>query len=313
MPNQAVVPSSSAGVGVLSAAHRRVSWGAVLAGVAVALSIQLLLNLLGLGIGASTIDIRQGNAPGSGLAIGAGIWFAVSTLLSLLAGGWAAGRLAGVADRRDGMLHGFTTWSITSIVTIYLLSSAAGSLIGGSFALLGKAGSASSAGVSALAPSVTGLISQTTGVTPADVKQQAGDVASDPRFQTFVTQLVGQNNVTPEARQSLVDLIAQKQRITPEQANSEVSTWQQKLEQAKEQAKATAAIAADNAAAGLSKTALWSFAALLLGAIAASFGGLLGSSGVRTPLLPFEQTRYSRPAEEEVVADEQISLSRSKR
>ena len=47
---------------------RRVSWGAILAGVAISLSLQLLFNILGLGVGASTIDVRQDGAPGSGLA-----------------------------------------------------------------------------------------------------------------------------------------------------------------------------------------------------------------------------------------------------
>ena len=40
----------------------RVSWGAVLAGVVVALVTQLILNLLGIGIGAATLD------PAAGLA-----------------------------------------------------------------------------------------------------------------------------------------------------------------------------------------------------------------------------------------------------
>ena len=223
------------------------------------------------------MDVRAGDTPGSGLAIGAGIWFAVSALLSLCGGGWAAGRLAGVPNRKEGMLHGFTTWSITSLVTIFLLSSAAGSIIGGSAALLGKAGSVTGQSAGSIAPGVTDLVSQATGITPSDVKQQAGDLVSDPRFQTFVSQSVTQGSVTPEARQSLVDLVAQKQSVSPEQANSEVSAWQQKLLQAKETAKNSAITAADITASGVSKAALWTFAALLLGAIAATIGGLLGA------------------------------------
>lgn len=109
------------------------------------------------------------------------------------------------------------------------------------------------------------------------MKQQAGDLVSDPRFQTFVSQSVSQGSVTPEARQNLVALVSQKQNVSPEQANQEVSDWQQKSEQAKEQAKTTAANAADSAASGVSRAGLWSFVALLLGAIAASIGGALGT------------------------------------
>lgn len=285
---------------------RRISWGAIFAGVAIALSIQLLLNLLGLGIGASTINVRQGDTPGSGLAVGAGVWFAVSALLSLFAGGWAAGRLAGVPNREDGLLHGFTTWSVTTIATICLLSSAVGGLIGGSASLLGKVGSLSGQGASSIAPGVTDLVSQATGVTPADVKQQAGDLVSDPRFQTFVSQSVSQGDVTPEARQNLITLVSQKQNVSPEQANQEVSGWQQKLGQAKEQAKTTAANAADSAAAGVSRAGLWSFVALLLGAIAASIGGAIGAPLLKRPLLPrpasrrVEELHVEEPRVEEV-------------
>ena len=255
------------------AALRRISWGAILAGVAVALSIQLLLNVLGIGIGASTIDIRQGDTPGSGLAIGAGIWFAVSALISLWFGGWAAGRLAGVPNSKDGMLHGFTTWSITSIATIFLLSSAAGGLIGGSASLLGKTASLTGQAAQSAAPTLTTMVSQATGVTPSEVKQQAGDVTTDPRFQTFATQIITQGNVMPEARNNLVSLVADKQGVTQEKANAEVATWEQKLQQAQ----STAVTAADKTASGVSKAALWSFAALLLGAMAATFGGMAGS------------------------------------
>ena len=68
------------------------------AGVVVALVTQLILNLLGIGIGASTLDPTAGaaeNPTATGFSIGAGIWWAVSGILASLAGGYAAGRLAG--------------------------------------------------------------------------------------------------------------------------------------------------------------------------------------------------------------------------
>lgn len=265
---------------------RRVSWGAIFAGVAIALSIQLLLNLLGIGIGASTIHVREGNTPGSGFAIGAGVWFGISALLSLFAGGWAAGRLAGVANREDGMLHGFTTWAVTTIATICLLTSAAGGLIGGSASLLGKVGSLSGQGASLAAPGVTDLVSQATGITPADVKQQAGDLISDARFQTFVSQSVSQGSVTSEARQNLAELVSQKQGVSLQQANQEISGWEQRLDQAKGQAKSTAVNVADSAASGVAGAGLWSFVALLLGALASALGGIVGAPLVKRTFLP---------------------------
>jgi len=74
----------------------RISWAAVLAGVVVALVVQLLLNMLGIGLGAATLDPAAGNSPAaSSLSMGAAIWFAVAGILAALAGGYTAGRLAG--------------------------------------------------------------------------------------------------------------------------------------------------------------------------------------------------------------------------
>jgi len=109
------------------------------------------------------------------------------------------------------------------------------------------------------------------------VKQQAGQLVSDPQFQAFITGIIRNGDADPQARQNLVQLVAQKQGVSQDQANAEVNDWQQKLTSARDQAKAKGAAAADQAASGLAKTALWSFVALLLGAIAATLGGFLGA------------------------------------
>lgn len=66
---------------------RRASWAAILAGVTVALATQLLLGVLGLAIGASTIDPLRGDTPTRGLGIATGLWFLLTGLASLFAGG----------------------------------------------------------------------------------------------------------------------------------------------------------------------------------------------------------------------------------
>ena len=68
----------------------QISWGAVLAGVVVALVTQLVLNMLGIGIGAATLDpVARDNPSAMSFSIGAGIWFAVAGILAALAGGCA--------------------------------------------------------------------------------------------------------------------------------------------------------------------------------------------------------------------------------
>jgi len=115
-------------------AKKRISWGAVFAGVVVALVTQLLLSVLGVGIGASTIDPVTEQNPVAGIGVGAGIWFVFSTFLAMFAGGWVAGRLAGVACKTDSALHGVLTWGPATLVTFFLLTTAVGALIGGAAA-----------------------------------------------------------------------------------------------------------------------------------------------------------------------------------
>ena len=77
--------------GVL-ASVKRISWPAVFAGVLIAVVIQIALSLLGIGIGLSTVDPKTEENPVQGLGVGAGIWYVISSLIALFAGGWVAGR-----------------------------------------------------------------------------------------------------------------------------------------------------------------------------------------------------------------------------
>lgn len=142
---------------------RRISWGAILAGVVIALVVQLVLGILGLGIGASTIDPISESNPVSGVGIGAGIWFAVSLLLALFAGGYVAGRMAGIPRRQDGLLHGVLTWGLTTLLMFYLLTTTVGGLIGGTARVLGRGLSTAGAGIAAVAPTVAGAAGDAAG------------------------------------------------------------------------------------------------------------------------------------------------------
>ncbi|MFN2430896.1 MAG: hypothetical protein ABR574_12825 [Cryomorphaceae bacterium] len=106
-------------------------WGAVFAGFLTALSIVLLLNLLGLGIGFATINPLEESNPMEGLGIGSIIWWSVSNLVALFAGGIVAGRLSGPSANEVGGLYGFTAWGIYALVSVWLVFSGVGSIIGG--------------------------------------------------------------------------------------------------------------------------------------------------------------------------------------
>lgn len=112
----------------------RLSWGAVFAGLVVATAVQIVLTLLGAGIGFAAWE------PGDsarGLGIGAGIWSILSVLVSLYVGGMTTGRLAGILTRKDGALHGILLWGLSTILTVWLLASGVTALAGGAFRMVG--------------------------------------------------------------------------------------------------------------------------------------------------------------------------------
>jgi hypothetical protein len=142
--------------------HRRISWAAIFGGVVLVVAVQLLFSLLGAGIGLGTVNTNVGSTPtASSLGIGAGLWWVVSSCVALGLGGYIAAWLAGIEIRFDGVLHGLITWSIATLLTIYLLTSAIGGIIGG-FSALGGVVSAAGSGVTEVAKP----IAQATGVSP---------------------------------------------------------------------------------------------------------------------------------------------------
>ena len=131
---------------------KRISWSAVFAGVLVAIVTQMLLTLLGIGVGLGSIDPVEETNPAEGLGIGTAIWYIVSSLLSLFMGGWVAGRLASTPRLFDGVIHGVLTWCLVTLFTVYLLTTTVGRIIGGASSLVSGIVSKASSGIAAAAP-----------------------------------------------------------------------------------------------------------------------------------------------------------------
>lgn len=129
-------PSTTAYPSVAPNYVRRISWGAIIAGLIVTLVCQILLSMLGVAIGAATVNPTTEQQPFEGLGTGAAIWWIVSSLISLFIGGCVAGRLAGVPRKGDGALHGIVMWGAATLITFLLVGTAIGGLFGGAFSAL---------------------------------------------------------------------------------------------------------------------------------------------------------------------------------
>ncbi len=92
-------------------------WSAVFAGAAVAVSLWVLLQMLGIGVGLIAIDVDdQGTMRDVG--IGTTLWTLAVPFIAMFVGGVVAGRLAGTIQRRIGALHGLVVWALTSLVGV---------------------------------------------------------------------------------------------------------------------------------------------------------------------------------------------------
>jgi hypothetical protein len=266
--------------------HQRISWAAIFGGVILVVAVQLLLSMLGAGIGLGSVNTNGGTTPdASSFGMGAGIWWVVSSVIALAFGGYVSAWLAGIEIRWDGILHGLITWGIATLLTIYLLTSALGSLIGGGFSALGSAASAAGSGVKEAAQP----LAQAAGVSPDMLQQQAQAYLqpANPDPATMSPQDAQKEVVTnlatyakggadaPAAKERVINIMAAQQHISHDDAAKRFDDTQAKVQQARDQATQAAKNAADASAAAASKTSFAAFGDLLLGAIAAAVGGSL--------------------------------------
>lgn len=111
--------------------RKGISWPAIFGGVVCILSVLLLLNLLGMAFGFGTINPTEESNPLSGIGTGSWIWWVVSNIIALFAGGYVAGRVGNSFYNKSGMIQGILTWALYTILSAWLLTSAIGGIISG--------------------------------------------------------------------------------------------------------------------------------------------------------------------------------------
>ncbi|WP_435168877.1 PhnA-like protein [Falsirhodobacter sp. 1013] len=263
--------------------RKNISWGAIFAGVAVALVVHVLLSLLGLGIGMATLDPGTGDNPAtSTFSVASAAWYAVSGIIAAFVGGFVAARLSGRATAQIGGLHGLTVFAVTTLFMLYLLSSSVGSIVGGTFS-----------GLSSALGGLTQTVSQAAGpalenANPLDaLDRQIRSTGTDPEAlrQNAVDAMralaTADEAGAATAREEAAQALADARNIPLPEAQQQVAQMEQQYRDTVEKARQTAIEAADTATKALTIGALAAFVALLAGAIAAWLGG---RSGVVTPV-----------------------------
>lgn len=265
---------------------RHISWGGVFAGLFLVLAIELLLSMLGFGIGLSIVQPGRGGVPNAGtIGIGAAIWWIVTYLFALILGSFAAARLSGVGLRFEGALHGLVTWAFALMVTFYLLTTAVGGVIGGAFGVVDNALSAAGQGIKAAAPQVakaagisTDQIQQRSSelLAPTDPSKMSNEQAAAALTRDVGTYLVGGSGAGP-ARDQVIGIMAAKLGIGRDEAATRFDQWVTQVNRGKSRVERGARQTAGQAAGILSQASIWAFVALLLGAIVSALAGAWGA------------------------------------
>jgi hypothetical protein len=263
----------------------KISWGAVIAGVVISLVAHLILNMIGIGVGASTVDVAAADNPAaSSFSIGAAIWWTVSGIIAAFVGGYTAGRLSGKPKNSTAGWHGLTTWALTTLVIFWLLTSAVGGILGGIYntvaGAVGDIGSAAGTAAQSAGPSLATVADPFAQIEQSIRSSTGGNdpqALRDAAVAAVRGAVTGDQQQAQEARERAAQAIAQAQGIPVEQARSQVQQYEQQYTQAAEQAKQQATQAADAAASTVATGALAAAGALLLGAVGGWLGGRAGA------------------------------------
>lgn len=286
-PDEAIVMAPD----MRRAAVPRISWSAVFAGLVLTIAIEVLLDALGAGIGLGVVQPNGPGGPGAAnLGLAAGLWWFVATVVALLVASYAAARLAGVARRFDGALHGFVIWGLSLIVALYVMSSALGGVVGGVVSALGSVVSTAGTGIAHVVPQVVAA----TGVKPPDVQNEAKTFLQQPNnananpatmspqdatkaIADALPDLAAGGDKAKAAKDRIVAIMAAQLKISHDDAEKRFDAAEAHLKQMGQQAVHTARQAAAVSASGASRASLLAFGALLIGAIGAGIGGALAS------------------------------------
>ncbi|MFW5775285.1 MAG: hypothetical protein ACOCW2_03250 [Chitinivibrionales bacterium] len=276
---------------------RRISWGAIFAGLFIALGVQILLGFLGAAIGLAAVDPMN---PAT-FAIAAVVWLIISGIISLFAGGWIVGRLSGEPVALDRAINGAVVWGLATIISLLLVTSTTMAIIGGAFGLVQTTLSTTGQAAAALGPQIGQIVQQQfggPGSPIADIRnqaeqllEQATDTLQSPQarqevqqdLQTIysaLSQLATEGEIPRQNRQQVQQILAQRTQMSPQEADSTLSTWVQEAKKARRQVMAqvdSLQQSAEEAADTAAQASGWIFFILLLSMAAAVAGAIVAS------------------------------------
>lgn len=246
-----------------------VEWSAIFAGAVAASAISFVLFTVGGAIGLSLLSPYPSQSYGRWAATVSAFWAIFVPILSLLVGGYIAGRMRAAwsadADEvqfRDGV-HGMLVWSIAVLIAGLLTFMAAGTAIqaGGELgkAAIGDRGALVTSSVDAL------LRPAPAGAGPAPATGETGSQASRDELTRILVSATADGSLDSADRDYIAQVIANRTGLTPDAVQKRI-----------DEAYATAVSAVDTARKATVAAGLVTATALLLGLAAAWYAAQRG-------------------------------------
>ena len=299
-PASSAFETPSANGNYRTSKFRSISWGAIFAGTSAALALQVLLMLLGAGLGFAIYTPLTDANPIADFGKGAVIIQGISAVFSLWFGGWVAGRFTPMGARTTGWLHGFSVWCAATVAGVLFVSVGAGwalgdlaKVVGGGLSLAGKPAAAAAGGAADVAKdalkrtgdTLTSFTDEAVGHLPTGSTADL-NVRAKRDVGLAVARLFNPTNQTnaAENRAAVVKALVDSAGLSADDAEKTVAGWMATYDQlkadlaaAKNAADTKAREAADKASEALAIFSLCAFAGFALGALAASCGGSHGA------------------------------------
>ena len=281
-----------------------VSWGAILAGAAGAAALSLILLILGTGLGLSSVSpFAASGVSATTFSVSTILWITFTQLAASGLGGYLAGRLRTrwASTHVDEVYfrdtaHGFLAWSIATLATAAMLTSAIGAIVGTGASAVGSVAGGAAATAAVAAPAAAGAMKndgagmgngyfvdslfRKDAAAPAATAASGVPTDSAPMGaeagRIFASGLEA-GALPPEDSKYVGQQVAQRTGLSQADAEKRVDDAFARMKAKADQAKAEAKEAADKARKASAYAALWLFISLLAGAFVASllatFGG----------------------------------------
>ena len=108
------------------------SWSAAFAGALAAVMFQVLLAMIGFGLGLLTIDVPTAGAAPKAVSWAVFTWWAVSGVISAFVGGWVAANFSPSFTAEERATHGLMAWALSALIVIGAAGLAANSTLASS-------------------------------------------------------------------------------------------------------------------------------------------------------------------------------------